>query len=108
VVRLDRGKFEFSDETVELVDNEDGSEAVQPCLSKDSDCLTQVRRQLSEINGEQRTHLRANSLDHVHEDERSVAQSRSRRDFTREIDVPRSIDHIDHISFRAWTTLRTF
>ena len=83
VVRLDRGEFEFSDETVEFVDNEDGPEAVQPCLSKDGDGLTQVKHQLSAISGERQcTNLRANALHHVHEDERSVTQPRSCRDFT--------------------------
>lgn len=73
VVCLDRGEFEFSDETVEFVDNEDGSETVQPCLSKDGDGLTRGRRQLSAISGEQCANLRANTLDHIHEDESSVA-----------------------------------
>ena len=51
MIRFDRGEFEFSDETVKLVDNEDGPETVQPCLPKDSNGLKQVRRQFSVTNG---------------------------------------------------------
>lgn len=42
MIRFDRGEFEFSDETVKFVDNEDGPETVQPCLPKDSNGLKQV------------------------------------------------------------------
>ena len=41
VICLDRGEFELGDETVEFVDDEDRSESVLPCLTKDGDGLTQ-------------------------------------------------------------------
>jgi len=38
------GEFEFGDETVELVDNEDGTKFVEPGLTKDGDGLSTTRR----------------------------------------------------------------
>ena len=102
MVCFDWGEIELCDETIEFIDDKDWPEAVLPCLTQDSDCLTRGRGKLSAMSREGHTYLRANAFHNIHEDERSVTQPGCRRDLTREIDVSGGIDNIDYESFRTF------
>lgn len=50
MVGFGRGEFEFGDETIEFVDDENGSKLVEPGLTKDGDGLRRRGREEEEVS----------------------------------------------------------
>ena len=82
-VRVLRRQLEFENESVELVDAEHHGHALG---HKVADKLLRGR---------------AHALDGVNDEERAVGESQGRAHLVRKVDVPRSVDQVEHVVLLA-------
>ncbi len=74
VVRFGGSELELGDQTVELIDDEDGFEIVQPCLTENGDGLSGETTSACDgsLMAGHATHLCANAFDNIDQYQRTI------------------------------------